>query len=250
MTMTTEQVLRQQQKDAERDKQPPAPKQAIAPAPTTSTAVVPAEDDRAARNRYLEDIAGGMPGRLIKFSTKVNKFITVDDDSDVATDVDYVALCPEVLVGWIKFSGNDSPPERVMGLLYDGYRMPPRDELGELDQTQWPAGLSNAPEDPWKHQIALPLMNAATQELLVFTALNDTGRRSVGRLLQHYERMLRLNPGELPIVKLKVGGFNHRDPRVGWVSTPQFAIVGRMKRDVVPKSATSRADDLDDCVPF
>jgi hypothetical protein len=77
MTRTTEQALRQQQQDAERDqRQPPTAK---VPAPTTSTAVTPADDDRAARNRYLEDIAGGMPGRLFKFSTKVNKFVTVDD---------------------------------------------------------------------------------------------------------------------------------------------------------------------------
>src|SRR5262245_11666687 len=244
MVRTTEQALRQQQQDAERDRQPPAPK---VPAPATATAVASA-DDRALRNRYLEEIAGGMPGRLIKFSTKVNKFVTVDDGSEVE-DVDDVALCPETLVGWIKFSGDDSPPERIMGLIYDGYRMPRRDALGDLDQTQWPAGLSNAPEDPWRHQIALPLMSTATQELLVFTTLNDTGRRAVGRLLQHYERMLRLNPDELPIVRLKVGGFNHRDPRVGWVSTPQFAIVGRIKGSDVVKPAVTPNDDTDDGLP-
>jgi hypothetical protein len=208
----------------------------------------PAANDRAARNRYLEEIAGGMPGRLIKFSTKVNKYVTVDDGSDVE-DVDYVALCPETLVGWINFPGDDSPPQRVMGLLYDGFKMPPREELGDLDETQWPAGLDNSPQDPWLHQIALPLMNAATQELLVFTTLNDTGRRAVGRLLQHYERMLRLNSDELPIVRLKVGGFNHRDPRVGWVSTPQFAIVGRTKRSDVTKSAAP-PDDFNEEIPF
>jgi hypothetical protein len=134
--------------------------------------------------------------------------------------------------------------------MYDGFRMPPRADLGDVDETQWPAGLSNAPEDPWKHQIALPLMNAATQELLVFTTLNDTGRRAVGRLLQHYERMLRLLSDELPIVRLKVGGFNHRDPRVGWVSTPQFAIVGRTKRDSVAKSAPPPDDFDDQEIPF
>jgi hypothetical protein len=246
MTRTTAQVLHQQQQDAERDRQPLAAK---TPAPATSTAVAPA-DDCTARNRYLEDIAGGMPGRLVKFSTKVNKFITVDDGSNIE-DVDYVALCPETLVGWIKFSGEDSPPERVMGLLYDGFRMPAREELGDLDETQWPAGLANAPEDPWKHQIALPLMNVTTQELLVFTTLNDTGRRAVGRLLQHYERMLRLNSDELPVVRLKVGGFNHRDPRVGWVSTPQFAIVSRIKRSDVAKPTTAPNDDMDGGVaPF
>jgi hypothetical protein len=208
----------------------------------------PIANERAARNRYLEEIAGGMPGRLIKFSSKVSKFVTVDDGSDVE-DVDYIALCPETLIGWIKFSGDDSPPERVMGLLYEGFQMPKREELGDLDQTQWPAGLNNAPQDPWLHQMALPLMNAATQELLVFTTLNETGRRTVGRLLQHYERMLRMNSDELPIVQLKVGGFNHRDPRVGWVSTPQFAIVGRTKRSDVAKSA-ALPDDFDQEIPF
>jgi hypothetical protein len=184
-----------------------------------------------------------------KFSTKVNKFVTVDDGSDVE-DTDYIALCNETLVGFIKFSGDDLPPERIQGLLYDGFRMPSEDELPDRDKTQWPEGLSGAPEDPWKHQMALPLMNAATQEVLVFTTLNDTGRRAVGRLLQHYERMLRLNPDELPIVRLKVGGFNHRDPRVGWVSTPQFAIVGRTKRDAVAKSAVVPDDFDDQEIPF
>ena len=246
MTRTTEQALRQQQQDAERDRRP-VPTQPAVPAPASSTAVAPA-DDRAVRNRYLEEIAGGMPGRLFKFSTKLNKFVTVDDGSDIE-DVDYVALCPETLIGWIKFSGDDLPPERVMGLLYDGFRKPEREELGDLDQTQWPAGLNNAPQDPWLHQVCLPLKNAATQELLVFTTLNETGRRAVGRLLQHYERTLRLNPDELPIVRLKVGGFNHRDPRVGWVSTPQFAIVGRTKRSDVAKPAAP-PDDFDDGLPF
>src|SRR5262249_10282190 len=140
---TTEQALRQQKQDTERDRQSPPAKVPVA---TTATAVAPA-DDRAVRNRYLEDIAGGMRGRLIKFSGKVSKFVTVDDGSDIE-DVDYVALCPETLIGWIKFSsGDDSPPERVMGLLYDGFKMPPREELGDLDETQWPAGLNNAPQD-------------------------------------------------------------------------------------------------------
>ena len=86
-------------------------------------------------------------------------------------------------------------------------------------------------------------MNATTQELLVFTTMNDTGRRAVGRLLQHYERMLRLNPDELPIVRLKAGGFNHRNSKIGWVPTPNFAIVGK----------TARAADsayLNDTLPF
>jgi hypothetical protein len=244
---TTEQVLHQQQYDAERDKQPPAPKQAVAPAPTTSTAITPS-DNRAARMRYLDEIAGGMPGRLIRFNIKENKYTFVDDGGEVP-DVDYIALCPETWVGFVKFHEDDLPPERFGGLLYDGYRMPSQDELPDRDQATWKGGLSGLPEDPWRHQMALPIMNAATQELLVFTVLNDTGRRAVGRLLQHFERMLRLTPNELPIIRLTVGGFNHRDPRVGWVSTPQLAIVGRIKRDTVAKTASLPADEFNGSIP-
>src|SRR5215471_14600916 len=104
MTRTTEQALQQQQEDAARDRQRPASPQAVVPTPPP-VVPTPAANDRAARNRYLEEIAGGMPGRLIKFSGKVNKFVTVDDGSEVE-DVDYVALCPETLVGWIKFASD------------------------------------------------------------------------------------------------------------------------------------------------
>jgi hypothetical protein len=50
MPMTTEQALRQQQQDAERDRRP-VPTRPAVPAPPTA-------DDRAARNRYLEEIGG------------------------------------------------------------------------------------------------------------------------------------------------------------------------------------------------
>ena len=55
-----------------------------------------------------------------------------------------------------------------MGLLYDGFKMPKREELGDLDQADWPAGLSGAPEDPWKHHIYLVLQHADTAELYTF----------------------------------------------------------------------------------
>ena len=107
-----------------------------------------------------------------------------------------------------------------MGLLYDGFNMPKREELGDLDQADWPAGLSGAPEDPWQHHIYLVLQHADTAELFTFATSSMTGRRAVGNLLRHYDRMRRTHPNELPVIKLKVGGFQHRDERIGWVSQP------------------------------
>jgi hypothetical protein len=49
---------------------------------------------------------------------------------------------------------------------------------------------------------------------------------------------------------LKVGGFNHRDDRVGWVSTPVFAVVGRAPKESAAKPDTSLTADLQDKIPF
>jgi hypothetical protein len=109
--------------------------------------------------------------------------------------------------------------------------MPKRESLGDTDVTQWEPGLSGAPEDPWHHQVCLVLQNVATKELYTFASTSVTGRRAVGNLLKHYDRMQRTNAGEVPVVRLKSGGFNHRDDRIGWVPVPVFAVVGRALRN-------------------
>jgi hypothetical protein len=62
---------------------------------------------------------------------------------------------------------------------------------------------------------------ADTQELFTYCASNVTSRRAMGNLLRHYDRMRRTTPDYYPVVRMKVGGFQHRDERVGWVSSGQ-----------------------------
>jgi len=77
-----------------------------------------------------------------------------------------------------------------------------------------------------------------------------TGRRAVGNLLRHYDRMQKMHADELLVVRLKTGGFNHRDERIGWVHTPVFAVVGRAPRDGAVKPDTSLPTDLNDQIPY
>jgi hypothetical protein len=209
-------------------------------------------DSRSNVQKYVDEIApANIVGRLIKFG-KEGTFVFADVGEPVPEGADFLALCDETLIGWIKFSrDDDTPPERVQGLLYDGFLMPPRSALGDLDQSQWEPGLSGAPEDPWKHQVCLVLQNTETKEFYTFATTSLTGRRAVGNLLRHYDRMQRTNAGEAPIVRLKAGGFNHRDDRIGWVATPVFAVVGRAPRDSAAKPDTSVAADMGgDQIPF
>ena len=143
---TSTEVIARQKADAAR---------ALAARPAAPLPAVAAVDNRTPQQRYIDEVApANMEGRLVKFS-KDGKFITNDDGETIGEDVDFIALCDETLVGWIKFNGKDTPPDRHMGLLYSDFVMPTRDSLGDLDASQWEAGLSGHPEDPWRSQSCL-----------------------------------------------------------------------------------------------
>ena len=208
-----------------------------------STAVATRNADYV--SRYLDDVAPAMTaGRIVRF-TKEGVFAAADDGSTIGDGDDYIALCDETQIGWIKFNGIGQAPDRVMGLLYDGFAMPLRETLGDTDMTQWDEGLGGKPEDPWQHQVNIVLQKCATGELFCFSTSSATGRRAVGNLLRHYDRMRR-NGNDVPVVRLKVGGFQHKDSRVGWVKCPVFTVVGRTARDSAAKSNGVAPDPLDE----
>jgi hypothetical protein len=74
------------------------------PAKTGNGAVAaPAPDNRTEEQRYIDEIApANIVGRMIKFS-KDGKFVTADDDEPVDESAEFIALCDEILVGWIRF---------------------------------------------------------------------------------------------------------------------------------------------------
>ena len=210
---------------------------------------VAANDQRDLVQRYLDEVApASIVGRMIKFG-KEGQFVTPDDGEPIAVDAEFVALCDQTLVGRIKFNGDGEPPDRIMGLLYDGFVMPPRESLGDLDESQWPIGLDNLPADPWQHQMYLVLQRTTTMEMFTFVTSSKTGRRAVGNLLRHYDRVRKAHPDDCPVVRLKVGGFPHDDDRVGWVKVPVFVVVGRRPRDSSAIPDTSPGGDLNDSIP-
>jgi hypothetical protein len=244
---TVEQVLAEHDRIAEAET---AKIKANLPAPTTGTAVA-VPDNRTSVQRYVDDIApASIVGRMIKFN-KDGNYVTHDDGAVIGDDVDFVALVDQTLVGWIKFNGECAPPDRIMGLLYDGFVMPYRDTLGDDDQSTWEMGLDGKPADPWQHHIYSVLQSGDTHELFTFVTSSITGRRAVGNLLRHYDRMQKspVTADFYPIVRLKVGGFQHRDDRVGWVKVPVITVVGRHPKDNAAKPDGSLSTDMNDELP-
>jgi hypothetical protein len=130
--------------------------------------------------QYVDQIAPQtLAGKMLKF-TKDGKFAVPDNETEIGEDVQFIALVPETLIGWVKFNDPGNPPEKFMGLLYDGYRMPERSELGDLDEAAWEMGLDGRPGDPWNHAIYLVLQRVDNSELFTFVAMSKTSRRAVG----------------------------------------------------------------------
>jgi hypothetical protein len=154
------------------------------------------------------------------------------------------------MIGRVKFNGEGMPPDRHMGLLYDGFVMPPREMLGDTDEAKWEIGLDGKPQDPWQHHVYLVLQNGSTGELFTFTTSSSTGRRAVGNPLRHYDRLQKTHSDQYPVVRLKTGGFQHRDERVGWVNVPVFAVVGRAPKESAAKPDSSIGTDLNDAIPY
>jgi hypothetical protein len=239
---------RQAEKDTERKVQV-ADTPASLPAKAEPTAVA-TPGGRTPVQAYLDEIAPAtVVGRIVK-SGKEHVFGTIDDGKEVADDIDFTALLDQTMIGYTRFNGEGNLPDRIMGALYDGFVLPPRDSLGDTDQTQWEIGLNGQPADPWVHQIYVVLQRGDTAELFTYIASSITSRRAVGTLLRHYDRMRKTDANFYPIVRLKVGGFQHRDERVGWVKVPVFAVVGRVPKESAAKPDSSLAADFQDEIPF
>jgi hypothetical protein len=245
---TTEQLLAEQRRVAEKET---AAIKANLPAATNGNGTAVAiPDNRSSVQQYLDTISPAtIAGHMVKFN-KDGKFIRTDNDEVIDDETDFVAMPDQTLIGWIKFNGEGQPPDRVMGLLYDGFVMPAREHLGDNDHSKWEVGLDGRPQDPWQHHVYLVLQRADTKELFTFVTSSITGRKAIGNLLRHYDRTQRARDDSYPIVRLKVGGFQHRDARVGWVKTPVIAIVGRAPRSGTPNPDSSIQADMNDDLPF
>jgi hypothetical protein len=56
------------------------------------------------------------------------------------------------------------------------------------------------------------------------------------------------DPDQLPVIKLRAGGYDDR--RYGWVKTPAFEFVGKAPKTNATAAETSVSADMDDAIPF
>ena len=162
---TPAQVLEQQKRDAERSRADAKKAQATAPVATPPTSaqvlarqrqaepgqqIVPAQTpttavttpgSRTPVETYLDEVApSSFSGLLVKFN-KDGKFVVTSTGDEISESSEFIALCDETMIGWIKFNGEGAPPDRIQGLLYEEFVKPPREHLATRSNT-----VGNRPE--------------------------------------------------------------------------------------------------------
>ena len=199
-------------------------------------------------DRYIAKAGGNSQiiGRLIKF-LKNGDWVYSDTEKKLPDDAEYLAHVDQVATGWIKFNGEGNPPEKIMGRLFDGFDSPEREELGDNDPEQWPAGLSGKPEDPWKETALLVLENTKSRDFVTYNPSTTAQVNAVRRLLATY-RLRMQTAGLLPIVKLQKGGYQHK--QYGWITLPEFQVRGNAKTNGSPVAPTTAASDMNDELPW
>jgi hypothetical protein len=191
-------------------------------------------DTVAERFLAAADEAGGNGfGPLLKF-VKGHYYI---GDAEVAAGREYVAQMPSVACGWVKFVDKKVADQKI-GKIADGFRMPERDTLGDLDQSKWEVD-SKGPRDPWAKQWYLPLLDAESGEFVVFVTGSNGGQRTIGGLCRNYGS----NPHRgLPIVQIGARGYKH--PEHGRIEEPEIKIIDW------EKPRPSLGIELNDSIPI
>jgi hypothetical protein len=63
-------------------------------------------------------------------------------------------------------------------------------------------------------------------------------------------KMQKKEPDDYPVIKLRISGFEHKDPRVGWIKTPAFDRIGKAPKTDAALADTSRENDFSDAILF
>jgi hypothetical protein len=234
---TTEDVLREQEANAERTRA--EARSTVSHAAMVKAATNPLTADSA--NPWLE-----IGARLDRSIAPFMKF-THTTGEFVIRDVEIVPLGTRCIVhinelewGWLHWQGG-KPDDRRMGHVADGFVPPGRSELGDNDKRYW----EDPDRDPWQFAMELPVTRLDTGETCKFTTGSGGGKECVGRLSRAHGQRLRAEAPGLPVVELKSD--HYKNKHGGRTFKPVMPIVNWTGPDGKPLSV---ADDLNDEIRY
>jgi hypothetical protein len=125
--------------------------------------------------------------------------------------------------GWCYFRNQMPDHTRTVWRNGAGY-LPPREELGETEQSQWEIGLNDKRTDPFQHSHLLYFLDPETGEYITFITQSSGGNIAVKELAGRVKAYNQKCPGAYPVVELQIGSWDTK--RFSDIARPHFEIVG------------------------
>ena len=108
-------------------------------------------DEESAAEAILDESSKG-PTPFLKF--KKDKYV-IGKDTTVPLETQFLAYCADWRRGWVKFFGEEKVDEKVYRVA-ENRTVLERDELGDLNQSDWETDEDGKAQDPW-----FPALSAA-----------------------------------------------------------------------------------------
>jgi hypothetical protein len=175
---------------------------------------------------------------------------------------------------WVKWRAKKVAGKVGPGRRVDGFILPSRDELGDLNENDW-EWRGDKRQDPWTVNEQITVKATGDGTLLTWVTSSWGGRKAIGHFLKAYAREAKRHPGEYPVALLTSRSEPH--PEYGTVIKPILKIVSwqafgdgaappgmplretqqvltssqpQPKLTAPTKTKSSLADDMGDSIPF
>jgi hypothetical protein len=159
-------------------------------------------------------------GDLLRF-TKHGEYKAGQEQEVIDEGVKMLVYMPGMKRGWVKWA-EQQPVTHIMGLVNEGFRPPPREELGDDNEDEWET-LNDRPIDPWQMTNYLPMCDIKGN-LFTFVTASKGGLSAIGLISEAYAMRRRMKPDEIPVIELLSRSYQHKD--FGETFAPLFKIVG------------------------
>jgi hypothetical protein len=183
----------------------------------SSTALTPQVS--AYREAVSDEVGAGF-GTFLKFAK--GDWTLGEEGKEVPTQARFIANMEEWYRGWVRW-WDGKPTDHQIGRVIDRHLVPPRETLGDLDETQWETEANGARRDPWSKTTYLAMRDMATDEIICFTSSSDGGRKAVAKLADRFDRQRHKHKAKMPVVTLEAESYQH--PTYGKIWKPGFKIV-------------------------
>ncbi len=212
-----------------------------------NTNIVPIQQDlpieaQANIDAYLEATTAES-AKFLKFAK--GEWLAGVDDEEIEAGTEVVPNIVGIACGHVKWQNKEVVDESMTPIIEGMFT--PREALGDLDRDAWDVDDDGVPRDPWTRTTKMPLKDPATGEEFVYSTSSRGGIGAVGRLVSAVRRGQRQGNAGLPIIRLDVDDYKHK--QYGKVFVPQFTLVGFKSEAELAGGEVDLDAELDDKIP-